>query len=379
MIKELVLVTASYPTKEDPVYAFIRPIACGLADLGIHVIVLSPQSITNTIKRKVKLRPKHWIDISNHGKIIDVYQPKYLSISMIKMKGQVLSIWLFEKAVKKVINGMKKKPDLVYAHFWQSAVAASYAIDNRKIPIVAVSGESRISVFEIYPKQKVIEAKQKVKGLICVSTKNLEECKELGLVTSKMKTVILPNAINPAIFRKLNKLEMREKLKISKDEVVVAYVGEFTKRKGVNRLLEASKRFPGIKLVLIGNGDPLIDSDQIIFSGIVAHDEVPEYLNAADFFVLPTLAEGCCNAIIEAMACGLPIISSDLPFNYDVLNEENSILIDPNNVDQIADAIGLLVNDVALRNRLSEGALSTASSLTINTRVGKIYDFINNL
>ncbi len=66
---------------------------------------------------------------------------------------------------------------------------------------------------------------------------------------------------------------------------------------------------------------------------------IPNYICASDVFVLPTTAEGCCNAIIEAMGCGLPIVSSDRAFNYDILNEENSILVDPESVDEIDNAI----------------------------------------
>ena len=93
-------------------------------------------------------------------------------------------------------------------------------------------------------------------------------------------------------------------------------------------------------------------------------------------FVLPSLAEGCSNVIVEAMACGLPIVSSDLPFNYDILDSSNSILVNPMNVQEIADAIVKLKNDEPLRLTLSEGALKKTSDLTIEKRVTKILKFI---
>lgn len=98
----------------------------------------------------------------------------------------------------------------------------------------------------------------------------------------------------------------------------------------------------------------------------------------SDVFVLPTLREGCCNAVVEAMACGLPIISSDLPFNWDVLNQTNSVLIDPYNIDEIADAINSFYEDSSKRALLSKGALSTAKDLTIEERSRKILKFIIN-
>jgi glycosyltransferase involved in cell wall biosynthesis len=91
------------------------------------------------------------------------------------------------------------------------------------------------------------------------------------------------------------------------------------------------------------------------------------------------LAEGCSNSIIEAMACGLPIISSDLPFNHDILNENNAILVDPNNVEQIADTINLLKNNEVLRIKLAEGALASAKELTIGKRAARIVAFIKEI
>ena len=113
-----------------------------------------------------------------------------------------------------------------------------------------------------------------------------------------------------------------------------------------------------------------------MFCQAIKHEKIPAFLNACDIFVLPTLSEGCCNATIEAMACGLPIVSSDLPFNYDVLNETNSVLIDPTSVDEIRDAIKQIKNDSDLRQRLSRGALETAEKLTIEARANRIIKFI---
>ncbi|MDE6160009.1 MAG: glycosyltransferase [Bacteroidaceae bacterium] len=71
---------------------------------------------------------------------------------------------------------------------------------------------------------------------------------------------------------------------------------------------------------------------------------------------------------MEAMACGLPIISSKKDFNEGLLDDTNSILINPESVDEIADAIKKLKNDKELRDRLKQGALRKASELTIRQR-----------
>lgn len=76
------------------------------------------------------------------------------------------------------------------------------------------------------------------------------------------------------------------------------------------------------------------------------------------------------------MACGLPIASSDMEFNWDVLNESNSILYDPLDIKQIADVIERLYEDESLRDRLTKGALQTVTELTITARVEKILKYI---
>lgn len=379
MIKKIVIVAEAYPTDDDPVYTFIRPVACGLADLGVEIVVISPQSITNAIKRRVKIRPYYWTDYTDQGNKIHIYQPRHISVSMLKYKDCLISQRFYETALRRAFKKLNIKPDLVYAHFWESVVAASYAIGENNIPLVAVSGEERVAIFEKYPRKHVEAISKKVKGMICVSTKNLEECMSLGLVHNKLKTIILPNSINSKIFYPLSQKEAREKLHLDPNYKIAIFVGEFSNRKGVNRVLEAAKSIPELKLILIGSGDPLIESDQILYCGTLPHYIIPLYLNASDFFVLPTLAEGCCNAIVEALACGLPIISSDRSFNYDILDDSNSILINPNNTDEIADALRKLYYSPDLCESLSKGALTTSKALRIEERVQKIKQFLDDI
>ena len=135
---------------------------------------------------------------------------------------------------------------------------------------------------------------------------------------------------------------------------------------------------PGVKSIFIGSGEQEPDCDGVLFKGRLPHKEIVTYLNAADIFVLPTLAEGCCNAVVEAMACGLPIVSSDLPFNDDILDETNSIRIDPMDVNAISKAIEKLWKDEDLRSKLADGALKRAKSLTIESRADNILRFMEN-
>ena len=88
--------------------------------------------------------------------------------------------------------------------------------------------------------------------------------------------------------------------------------------------------------------------------------------------------EGCSNAIVEAMACGLPIISSNRAFNDDILDAECSIRVNPVDVDEIHEAIQKLVSDPISREKMSEAAIKKAENLTLSVRAQNILAYIEN-
>lgn len=375
-MKSICFIVNGYPTREDPVYAFIRPIVLSIADLGYNCSVIAPQSITNSMKNKKSLRKYQWIDVSDNGNKIKIYQPRYISLSNLKIFNKNLSIISRDIAISNTFNNEDIQADAVYAHFWDCGVVAANICKARNIPVFVATGESRIRVFDYYSSEKIFKAVSRIRGVISVSTKNLKESIKLGLVNDKTRSIILPNAFNEKHFHHLSKKKARERLNFSLTDKIGVFVGSFNERKGVHRVLSASQDIDGLKLILIGAGEAISPQSNILFQGIVSHDELIYYLNAADFFILPTLAEGCCNAIIEAMACGLPIISSNLSFNDDILNQKNSILVDPLDISALRLAmINLLDNNDILCN-LARNSLIMSNSLTIKQRTKKIVRFM---
>ena len=126
-----------------------------------------------------------------------------------------------------------------------------------------------------------------------------------------------------------------------------------------------------------GKGDQTPNSEKCIWAGPINNDELVYFYNALDIFVLPTLNEGCCNAIVEAIACGCPIITSDRSFNYDICDKSNAVLIDPTSVEEIALAIDKLRNNKNEVDSLREGSMKKAPSLTLSQRAKTIIDFMN--
>lgn len=377
--KEKLCVVSSYPYRSDMSYVFVRNLLHEIADLGVECTVISPQSITAHIVRHRTKRPTEWVDVTNKGNRITVYQPRTISFSNFKLFGRSLGSIFGNAAIRRVYKKKKLDPTCLYGHFWNNGISACLLDKSGKVPVVVACGESDITVFGNYSASYIFKQLPKVKGVISVSSANLEECEEKDLLRFNPATVVLPNAINPQEFYKADRVAAREELNIKQDDFVISFIGWFDERKGVLRVVEAARRVPGCKLVLIGQGGALPNDSSIVFSGRVEHNKIVKYLNASDIFVLPTLAEGCCNAIIEAMACGLPVVSSNGSFNDDILDEEVSIRIDPLDVDAIAKAIKKLKDDKNLRERMAAAALKKSEEFHIDRRAEKILRFINNV
>ena len=371
------VISPSYPTTKTIDFIFVDQLCRAFADRGEKVTIIAPQSLTKCLFRSVPLSRKHSFFRTEKGNIIEIYRPYTITFGNSRI-GKLFKD-SFNNAVVRTAKKIKNRPDVFYGHFWQSIKAISLFAKENNIPLFGASGEENVELYAKYTNEEKQLLSQCIKGIINVSTKNRNECLELNLI-SEANSIVIPNAINLSLFKHQDKNICRNKLGIKDDDFVIAFVGQFVIRKGTLRLNEALKKINdrSIKAIFIGTGNEDPDYDGIIYKGKVDHDDLPLYLSASDIFVLPTDNEGCCNAIIEAMACGLPIISTDKPFNHDILNNENSILIDCYNIDQISKAIVNLKNDDGKRKLMSEKALSTALDLSIDKRAQRIIDFIKS-
>lgn len=376
-INHICFIVPNYPTKEDPVYTFVRELICSIADLGVKCTVIAPQSLTNFITKKERKRPFEWNDITEGNNVINIFQPIHAPFLNFKFLGRSLSGLFSEWAYKRAFKKTQDRPNILYAHFWHSGVIAGSLGKKYDLPVFIATGESKIWVQEIYRRNKINKSLKNVKGIIAVSSKNKEESQELKLATEE-KIKVIPNSVDTKVFRSMDKEDIRKKLGFKDQDFIVAYVGAFTHRKGILRLSEAIKKDEGTKSIFIGSGDLEPDCEEILYKGRIHHNQLPLYLNAADVFVLPTLAEGCSNAIIEAMACGLPIVSSDLSFNDDILKKGYSIRIDSENINQINNAIEYLYKNPQVRMEMSRKALEAAQEFDIEERAKRIVRFMKD-
>jgi glycosyltransferase involved in cell wall biosynthesis len=190
--------------------------------------------------------------------------------------------------------------------------------------------------------------------IIAVSNATKEYVLSLGAKPEKVK--VLHNGVDLVKFRPMagKREEMRKKLGIPQNAIVVLTVRRLVYKNGVDTLIDSAniavKKNPRIMFLAVGKGP---DSDSVKLriqqlgiegnfklAGFVSDEELPFYYNAADFFVLPSKSgEGLPLVALEAMACALPVIATNVGGIREVLMDDYGKLVPPNQPELLAKAI----------------------------------------
>lgn len=371
-----------YPNQAD-LYnrVFFKNLVEAIADTGVECHVLAPVSVTK-YRAKTKMIPKKTVELTSKNNPVCVYHPRYISYSS-KRLGPIhtgrWSEYAFQKCAIRYMRKLNLEFDFVYGHFFLSGGFTAVKIGNElNIPSFIAFGECD---YENEVKRAFDELKPKyingLTGVVSVSTRNANILKDLEIFND-IPVLISPNAIDASLFYKRDKLECRKKLGMPENKFIVGFVGSFIERKGDKRLLKAVEGLDDVYLAYAGKGNEPPQGEKVLFCQALSHEDIPVFLNAIDVFCLPTLNEGSCNAIVEAAACKVPIISSNLPFNDDLLNDRNSIRIDPMSVEEIKSAIQKLYSNKEKRKELARNIYQDAKKFTIEQRAKNILEFIES-
>jgi glycosyltransferase involved in cell wall biosynthesis len=162
----------------------------------------------------------------------------------------------------------------------------------------------------------------------------------ISLGIPEQKVLVVGNGVDTAVFRPVDRDEARRALGLPLDAPVVVTVGGLVERKGFHRVIEQlpalQARLPGLRYLIVGGPSPEGDfssrlreqvaelglGDSVRFLGAMAPAELPAPLSAADVFVLATRNEGWANVLLEAMACGLPVVTTDVGGNAEVVSSD---------------------------------------------------------
>jgi glycosyltransferase involved in cell wall biosynthesis len=259
--------------------------------------------------------------------------------------------------------------DIIHCHEFSGfhcivAVAFGKIFNKKVVGRVASSGAG--SDFKKIKKslygRLCIRAYRSIDRVVTLCSASSEEARLEGFDDAAVRCI--PNGVDIDVFRPAGGAD-------AKRETVV-FVGRLIESKGVQVLLEAfellAEERPGARLSVVGDGPmrrrlqrcaaALPCRDRISFHGSCS--DVQRFLKAASVFVLPSFVEGLPNALIEAMACGLPVVATRVGGIPDVVDDgRTGILVAPGDRSGVADALKALCGSAHMRAQMGSAARET--------------------
>jgi glycosyltransferase involved in cell wall biosynthesis len=355
---------------------FLKNLADVMSNEGLEVQVVAPMSVGKRVREGLG-RP---VSETTRATSYDVVRPRFVEVPQ-RLLGsnrvtRHVNERLFRGAVERGLASCPRPVTCVYAHFWLGGYAVRRWCLSRGVPYFVELQESGIRGFlDPAGDPQELQVLTGAAGVVSVSKDNVRFLEETG-VTLKTRVRYLPNGFDRRTFIPHDQAESRRQLGLPERGSLVVFAGHFIDRKGPLRVLGALERLDGVKGLFLGRGPQWPSGSCVLHAGPVANADLPVWFSAADVFVLPSLAEGLANVTVEAMACGLPLVVSDRPFNRDFLAEDDALFVDPESVQSIADALLVVLRDDRRRRELGAAALARSRALSLQERVHGIRDFV---
>lgn len=368
-LKVAVLATVvDYGGAEKVVISLMKNINSNLFDL-VPIIFTRSTHINSVFHQEL-----HKVKKIYHNIFVDKYKIKYLNplINIID-----------------ALNVLKKQNcDLIHTHGYRADVIGVILSKLTGLPIITtchgfISNSinlklyNRLDFFSLRFVDKIIAVSDSIKS--CLIKGGLKESR-IDVIHNAVKTDMDYVAFNRS------RQQIRISAGIKEKEFVIGYIGRLSEEKGLEYLVKAVSMMKGsdipIRVLLIGDGphktylENLVKREDVqsivTFNGF--QTDVENWLATLDIFILPSLTEGLPMSLLEAMSCGIPVVSSAVGGVPQVIESgRNGILISPGKPDDIRDAVYNLYTDELLRRKLSAGARETVRlKYNVKDWVGKI-------
>jgi glycosyltransferase involved in cell wall biosynthesis len=244
---------------------------------------------------------------------------------------------------------------------WASpdAVAVSWLARRLGVPYVVKVHGSDLNTQAEQPRRRrqIARALRGAHGVIAVSRALAEKAVALGADRARVHTIY--NGVDADRFHPGARDEARRRLKLDAEGPIVLYVGNLKLSKGCRDLLDAFPavlaRHAGARLFYVGDGpdrhalvqraESLGLTDKMRLVGSVPHDALPDWFRAANLLCLPSHNEGVPNVVLEAMACGTPVVATRVGGIPEVLPDEAGLLVEARAIDALGAALARALDE----------------------------------
>jgi len=293
---------------------------------------------------------------NRHG--IDIYHSRYLVIPKIGMLltpfFMAISLYFQLKQLNK-----QEKIDLIDAHyFFPDGVAVALVNKLLKIPFIISARGTDINLIPEYkiPRKMILWAAKQAQASVTVCKALKDSMVEMG--AEEKKIYVYRNGVDLELFRLLDKQQCREKYQLNKKTLVS--VGHLIERKGHHLVIEAMQFLPDYQLLIVGGGEEekslkaLVETlsltKQVSFLGEKKQQDLTEIYNAADAMVLASSREGWANVLLESMACGTPVVATDIWGTPEVVQNLDAGVLVKRTSKEISEGVKVLFNNYPKRD-----------------------------
>jgi glycosyltransferase involved in cell wall biosynthesis len=286
----------------------------------------------------------------------------------------------------------KQKPDLFFSptHYspWLSPVKRIVTIfDLSYLHFPEMFKPKDLYQLTNWSKQSI----QKASQIITISQSSKKDIVKTYHIDPKKVSVCYPG-YNEELFHPVSDQSVIKKI-LDKYHIVgeyVLFIGTVQPRKNLKRLIQSFEKIDHLKLVVVGKihgegrqawqYEEILDlpkklniEDRVIFTDFVPDEDMLYLLNGAKAFVLPSLWEGFGIPVVDAMACGVPVIVSNVSSLPEVAGDAG-LYVDPTSIDQIEQAIRLISTDKKLYTKLSKQAVIQARKFSWKKMARQVRD-----
>jgi teichuronic acid biosynthesis glycosyltransferase TuaC len=368
----VLLFSTVFPNAAQPHHGlFVRERMRGLpADVEVRVVAPTPW-FPFVSGLRPGLRPRVPREEVQDG--VPVLHPRFLSFpGILKCLDGLL---LFLCTLPALLKLRREFPfEVIDAHFvYPEGTAAALAGLVLRVPVViTLRGMLPLLAPFRLRRPQLRFALRRAARIVAVSESLRRDATALGIPAERVR--VIGNGVDPALFHPQDRTESRRALGLAKYGPLLVSVGTLAPRKGFHLVMEAMaklrKSWPSLRLAIVGGhgtegamGDELRAlasrlgiAERVIFAGPRHGEELVRWYAAADLFVLASAHEGCPNVVLEALACGTPVVATPVGDVPELVPPEVGLL-----VERDADAIAAGL-DAALKRAWDRDAIAARLS-----------------
>lgn len=298
---------------------------------------------------------------------IEVWHPRYPVIPKIGMSIAPLLMYLATRGLVTRLRGDAVGFDVIDAHyFYPDGVAAALLGRALGRPVVISARGTDVNLLPEYPwpRRQILWAAAQASAIVSVSEALKRRMIEIGVAADKI--TVLRNGVDAELFAPVDRDRVRAELGLSRPTLVA--VGNVLVSKGQDTAIRSLTILKDWELLIVGAGadeaafqrlaGEIGVADRVRFVGRVKQDELARYFGAADISVLASLREGWPNVLLESMACGTPVVATDVGGVPEIITKpETGRIMKDRSPEALADAVGSLQANPPARDAVRAYAL----------------------